>query len=311
MKNILFSLLVVPLFLYGCSDDNENCTLSDPDEIQLQAIVESPVLRSGLGPLNSGFTTNFPIGVYAYNTAWQAGSSANVINNDAATVSGSAGHSVTFGGGPYYYPENGSTLHFFAYAPYGTETTAAGAGTSPYVNIPITGKDDVMWSTATGYKNGTAPNLNFQHMLTQLQFTFKADAAYQSGSVVTSLLVKAQPNSVNMNVGTGACTYSGSADMQALSSGDQVSGISISSAGTNANSPVITAPASGASAYVLSITVKPGGSSLTVTYDVNVNLTSVVGSAHMITLTFTRTAITATATVSNWLTGDTSDITVL
>lgn len=314
---IMMSLLAVA----SCDSDNDNISTEQPTvkntgEVQLKAAISTPQSRASLGPIGSSFATDFPIGVYAHNGAWLAGTSANKINNDAATVSGSAGHSITFGSGPYYYPIDGSDLSFFAFAPRGTETTAAGAGTAPIVSIPINGHDDVMWCTTTGRKVGSdpaqAPVLAFNHLLTQLQFTFKADVTYPaSGSVVTSLLVKAQNNTVNMNVGTGSCTYSGTADMQALSSADQTAGIAITSAGTNANSPIITTPASGTTAYTLAIVVKPAGSQSTVTYNANVNITTVVGSAHMITLTFTETAVTATTTVADWLTGTGGSVTVL
>lgn len=318
MRNLIFGLFITSLAFQftGCSEDCDSSDGVDNNQISLRAAVQTLSTRASLGPLNSNFTTDFPIGVYANNSTWKAGTTANVINNDLATVAGAAGHIVTFGGGPYYYPVDGSTLNFFAYAPQGTEATPAGAGTAPFVNIPITGQDDVMWCTATGSKNGSnapqAPVLNFQHRLTQLQFTFKSDATYPaSGSVVTSLLVKAQPNVVNMNIGTGVCTYSGSADMQALSTANQTSGIAITSAGTNANSPVVTAPATGATAYALTIVVKPAGSSSNVTYNANVNITTVIGSAHMITLTFTGTAVTATATVADWVIGTGGSVSVL
>lgn len=317
MKKLLFGLYIVPLFfLFTSCNNGDEDTSENSNEVRLQARVESTDLKASLGPLNGSFSTSFPIGVYAYNTDWVEGSSANVINNDPATVAGTGEHAVTFGSGPYYYPADGSTLSFFAFAPRGTEATEAGDGTPPFVDISINGQDDVMWCTSTGYKSGSdpaeTPILNFAHKLTQLQFTFKADATYPaSGSVVTSLLVKAQPNMVNMDVETGDCTYDGSADMQALSTENQSAGLAITAAGANANSPVITAPASGATAYSLTIVVKPAGSLTTVTYNANVNITAVVGSAHMITLNFTRTAVTATTTVADWITGTGGSVNVL
>lgn len=317
MKKLLFGLYIMSLFFLftSCNNDNEDASVNS-NEIRLQAKVESTDLKASLGPLNESFSTSFPIGVYAYNTDWLEGSSANVINNDQATVDGTGLHAVTFGSGPYYYPADGSPLNFFAFAPRGTEVTEAGNGTPPFVDISINGQDDVMWCTSTGYKSGSnaaqTPILNFAHKLTQLQFTFKADTSYpSSGSVVTSLLVKAQPDVVNMNVETGDCTYSGSADMEAIAPDNQSAGLAITAAGANANSPVITAPASGATAYSLTIVVKPAGSSTTVTYNANVNITTVIGSAHMITLNFTRTAVTATTTVADWAPGTGGSVTVL
>lgn len=109
-------------------------TSRNSDIIELRASVQANGVEKA-GPVNSNFTTDFPIGIYAYNGAWKAGTSGNVINNDQANVLGAAGHNVTFGGGPYYYPTDGSVLNFFAFAPRGTEATAAGAGTSPVVTL--------------------------------------------------------------------------------------------------------------------------------------------------------------------------------
>lgn len=323
MKNLLLSTLALTAFLVGCSsDDNSNDIVTD-NEIRLSAgVVDNVVTRAAApvnGPINSTFTIDFPIGIYAYNSVlnWQAGASnsstpnvPNIINNDHATVLGDAGHSIDFATGPYYYPSGGEVVNFKAYAPYGTESTAAGAGSAPEVTIALDGQQDVMYASGTGHKAGSTaavhPILNFAHKLSQLQFTFKSGTGYPaSGNSVVSLLVKSQPNSLVMNIGTGVVTTSGSANMQALSTASQTSGIAIvTGIGTNANSPIITAPASGSTAYTLDIVVKPAGGGANVTYeDVQVNISAVAGSSYMITLVFNATTITATAAVADWTQG--------
>ncbi len=295
-------MLALSVMLVSCDkDDNENGNNNlDPRstrEIRLKATVSQSVEKSAspvYGPINSNFTVDFPIGIYAHNGAWLNGATANVINNDPSTVSGASGHAIFFENGPYYWPSNGSDLTFFAYAPYATETTSAGTGTSPKVTHSINGQQDVMWATGTGHKIGSqpevAPVLNFQHKLTQLQFTVKSGMGYPSaGNKVVSILVKGQPNTLVMDVATGAITSSGSADMQALSTAAQASGIEITNAGTNANSPIITVPASGSSAYTIDVIVQPAVGTNTVAYTgIPVNVTTAVGSSHMITLTFTN-----------------------
>lgn len=298
MKSIVIKIVLLSLWWQSCTKDR----LIDTEDREIRIVAAVTATKA---PINSTFTTNFPIGLYARGNAWLAGTGANWINNDAATVLGVAGHAVTFSSGPYYYPSNGSTLNFYAFAPRATETTAATAGGSPKVTHTINGQQDVMWATSTGYKIGSAaavnPVLNFQHKLTQLQFTFKSGTAFPaSGYSVVSLLVKAQPTTVVMTVDTGTCTFSGSADMQALSSTDQTAGIAIVTAGTNANSPVMTAAASGTSAYLLDIVVNTGtGSDITYT-NVPLNITTLAGSAHMINLTFNFTAVSVSATIANW-----------
>lgn len=314
MKKLILSTLALSLLFISC-EDNEGTSDNNPSasssEIKMNALVKSTTLRSG--PINGNFTTDFPIGVYAYNSAWKAGST-NVINNDNATVAGAAGHSITFGSGPYYYPSDGATITFFAFSPQATETTAALAGTSPVVTHTITGQEDVMWATSTGHKIGSAsavnPVMNFQHILTQLQFVFKSDATYPAtGNTVVSLTVKAQPTRVNMVVGTGVCTFASNADMPVFTATTLPAGVNIATAGVNANSPVMT---SAAGSYLFDIVIKPASGAANVTYsNVPLTLTTVAGSAHQITFTFFETSVIASATVANWIAGTGGSVSVL
>lgn len=203
------------------------------------------------------------------------------------------------------YPADGVTLHFYAFAPYSTDTLAAGEDISPKVTHTITGQEDVMWASATGYKQGSNsavhPSLNFQHKLAQLQFTLKSGTGYPtSGYKVVSLKVKSQPTTVEMTIETGTCIFSGSADMEALSVPNQTAGIEITSAGNNALSPVMTGTSTN---YSVDIVVKPPvGNNITYS-DVPITLNSSVGSSHMITITFDGTEVSATATVADWSSG--------
>ncbi len=311
MNKLIFSSLALSLLLVSCKDDDNNTPVDKSNEIKMNASVKAVTLRSG--PVNENFSTSLPIGIYAYNAAWKAGST-NVINNDNATVSGDAGHAITFGSGSYYYPSDGTTVYFFAFSPQAPQTTAAGAGTSPVVTHTITGQEDVMWASATGYKIGSAaavnPVTNFQHVLTQLQFAFKSGTTYPAtGNTVVSLTVKSQPTLVNMVVGTGICTFATNVDMPAFTATSLPAGVNITTTGTNANSPVMT---SAAASYLFDIVIKPAGGASNVTYsNVPLTLTTVAGSAHLITFTFSLTAVTATATVADWATGAGGSVSVL
>lgn len=251
--------------------------------------------------------------MYAYVGSWQAGTSANLINNDNATVEGEAGHSVTFGGGSsYYYPTDGELVNFFGFAPQGTESTAAGSDTAPFVEINMTGQEDIMHATTTASLESsvsTPPVFNFAHKLTQLQFTFKAGDNYPAtGYSVISLTVNNQPTLATMNVGSGALTFDGSANMQALSTANQSAGITITAdPGTNANSPIMTQIAN---TFYLTIIVKTSGGESVTYNNVPVNLTTEAGNAYMITLTFNPTGINATATVADWIQGTPVDVSV-
>lgn len=311
MEKLIIPSLALSLLFISCTNDNDIIPENSSSEIKMNATVQTTTLRSG--PINGNFTTDFPIGIYAYNSAWKAGST-NVINNDNATVAGAAGHSITFDGGPYYYPSDGTTVSFFAFSPQATETTAATTGTSPVVTHTITGQQDVMWASATGSKSGSAaavnPIINFQHVLTQLQFIFKSDITYPAtGNTVVSLTVKAQPTLVRMVVGTGVCTFATNADMPVFTATTLPAGVNIATAGTNANSPIMT---SAAASYLFDIVIKPASGAPNVTYsNVPLTLTTVAGSAHQITFTFFETVVTATSTVANWIAGTGGSVSVL
>jgi len=294
------------VLLASCNSNDDNYDLSrNSREIKLNTSIQTTNINRAI--ISNSISKDLPIGIYAYNHSWKAGSSTNLINNDNATLSISKGNTIKFGNGRYYYPVDGSTVNFYAFTPRGTESLAAGVGTSPIVNFSMTGQEDIMWASSTGYKIGSNaavhPVLNFSHQLTQLQFKFIAGANYPTNNKVVSLTVNSQPTNACMTVGTGVCIFSGSADMQALSSANRIKGIGIKATpGTNANSPVMTNVASGTSAYLLTIVVSQGNGQPNVTYtNVPVNITTVAGNAYMLTLKFSSTAVTVSATASDWV----------
>lgn len=309
-RNDLVCMLAIAIFaLTGCSNEDD-LTLVNNNEIKVNASVSSTQLTKSLGPINGTFAFDFPIGVFAHKGSWIAGDNANYINNDEALVLGSIPHEIKFGKGPYYYPLNGGYVTLFAFAPRGTVSTPAGENTAPIVDIPINGKDDLMWASAKGRKVGSnpaeLPNLQFSHRLTQLQFRFKAatEEFQANGSKVISLKVKQQPSTIHMNVGNGTYTSSGSIDMEALSSVDQTNGIELNTVGLDAKSAIMTTPASGATAYQIVVVVKNNENSIPSTYEANLSVNAEIGKAHMINLTFLATGITANVTVSDWVTGN-------
>lgn len=309
MNKISSSLAVVILTFgfFGCNSGDDGLDVNDSNEIRLTAGVKSLSLRSSLGPLDKDFTVDFPIGIYAYNVAWKAGAT-NLISNKNATVKGTASHDVTFENSTvYYYPTDGLIVEFRAFAPQGTESAAATAGTAPKVNIVINGHDDVMFAKATGFKAGSAPAsnpvLNFDHLLTQLRFTLKTDQTYTSTvAKVVSLKLKQQPSIVTLDVEEGDITFGSTnlIDMEAITANSQTG---IGSVAVDTRSPLMTRP--GAS-YSLEVVVQPdpADAAKTVTYDATITADGSTGVANMITLTFTAKGITATATVADWITGD-------
>lgn len=308
-KTILFYLsATLMIALSSCSKNDPNLHINN-GEIKLNASVESILLTKSLGPINNVIKFEFPIGVFAHKGSWIAGTG-NVINNDAAVVEATAPNAVRFGGGPYYYPIDGSTVTFFAFAPRGSISQQPGNGSSPIVDIPISGKDDVMWTIAHGRKahDGSIqkPVLAFKHKLTQLQFKFVVNQADYPfiGNKVVSLKVMNQPNQIKMNVENGSYTASGSMDMEVLSQQNLTDGILIANGVKSVDSPILTVPSSGNEAYRITIAVKTENST-TVTYNAKVAVNAEMGKAHVINLSFLASGITATSTVAEWEEGQT------
>lgn len=308
MNKISSSLAAVILTFgfFGCNSSDDVLDVNDSNEIRLTGGVKSNVLRNSLGPLDNDFAVDFPIGIYAYNVDWKAGAT-NLINNDNATVKGDVLHNVVFENSTvYYYPTDGSTVEFRAFAPQGTESTAATVGTAPKIDIVINGHDDVMFAKATGFKKGSDPAsnpiLNFEHLLTQLQFTLKTDATYTSTvAKIVSLKIKQQPSIVTLDVETGTVTFS-SSDLINMEAITATSETALGSVGVDMRSPLMT---QSATSYLLTAIVQPdpADDTKTVTYDATITVDGLIGVANMITLTFTAKGITATATVANWIAG--------
>lgn len=308
MNRISFSLIAV-IFAFnflGCDNSDDGPDVNNSNKIKLTGGVKSVSLKSSLGPLNQVFNVDFPIGIYAYNGSWKAGST-NLINNDNAVVEATSPHNVIFASSTgYYYPTDGSVVYFRAFAPQGSQSTESTVGVGPKVDININGHDDVMFASAEGFQIGSAsasnPVLNFSHLLTQLQFTLKTDATYISTKAkVVSLKIIDQPSTVTLDVESGHITFgsSGLINMEAVVVN---SNTTLGSTALDMESPLMTQPKT---SYQLAVDVQPDPDDATkkITYNATITVNAEKGNAHMITLTFTAKGITATATVADWIQG--------
>lgn len=219
---------------------------------------------------------------------------------------------------PKYYPptgENAQKLWFYAYAPStnGNYTSGNGA-TKPSVSYTITGQEDIMTGKVTG-DNGIGgavkgadqkqPNFRFDHLLKKITFKVKAGDTFDANSniPVSQIVVKGVKTSATLNVVDGTLAFSGEAN-QSLTldgsstvitqSGAAVPGCLMFEAGTT-----------------FTVSVTAGG----VTYaDATVTLTGErageAGVSHEVTLTFHRSGIVPTATITDWVQGDGADVNI-
>lgn len=290
MKKFMFLAMVAAL-ISGCSSDDECSPPTDevPVEIKVNAGIFDIKTRA---PVNTGqsitakFVASATTGDYS-SQLW------NATGTFTAATSASAAFSFT---PPQYYPTNGSTVYLKGYYPQGTLS----GNTATFSETD--GSNDVMiTSEVSGSKATSAPlSFTFNHLLTQLQFTFKAGAGFPtSGKNVTSISIKNQQTPASLNVNDGTVTYN------PVGSGFTLTGTYAISGDPGTTATVYPMVKSGTTTVVLGI-IADG-----VTYpDVTVTLTTETGKAHNITLTFTPKEITATAIVTAWITGGTGSSTI-
>lgn len=285
MKKLAIAVLVAAA-LSGCSSEEEKVGLNDrPVEIKLSAGISGLQTKA---PVNTGdnitasFVASATTGDYTTN-AWNA--TATFIASTTASTSFSFNT-------PKYYPVDGSSVYIKGYFPAGTISgkTVTFTGTD--------GSNDVMITPqVSGSKTTVTPlAFTFNHLLTQLQFKLVASTGYDVTKTVTKIVVKSQQTPATLTLNDGTLTYN--------TNDVTLSGaFAISLAGTAVG--VYPMVKSGVP-VVLSVTTSDG-----VTYpDATISLTTVTGDAHLITLTFTPKEITATAIVTQWITGGTGSSTL-
>lgn len=287
MKKFILITMAATL-LAGCSSDEENEYVSPQNGQRVEVTVSAGV--SGVatrGPVNTGqtVTANF----VASSTS---GDYSAALWNAAGTFAASATASTAFSLTPaQYYPTDGSLIYIKGYYPQGTLSgkTVTFSEKDGSNDVMITG--EVSGSKATS----GALSFTFNHLLTQLQFTFKAGTGFPStGKTVTSITIKNQQTPASLDLNDGSVSYN------PVGSGITFTGSYAITADQGTTAAIYPMVKSGATSVVMDI-VADG-----VTYqNVTVNLTTEAGKAHNIILTFTPKGITASAIITPWVTGGT------
>lgn len=280
MKKIV-SLALIAIVAASCSEEEQFVSPDNsPVEIKLSSGINEVLTKA---PVNSGdsitarFVATTTSGDFTTN-AWTS----TVRFKALATVSDAFSFTPK-----QYYPINGSNIYIKGFYPDGTisgdSVTFSGAP----------GTNDVMITPqVSGTRAATAPlDFKFDHLLTQLKFKFVAGSGYDpTGKKVTSVVVKSQQIPSKLSLSSGVVVYTpGSATI--------TGSYDITAAGAVApDCPMVKAGVP----VVLSIT-----NSDNVTYpDITVaDLTTEVKKSHLITLTFSHKEITATVSVTDWVSG--------
>lgn len=215
---------------------------------------------------------------------------------------------------PKFYPPTGTSaqkLWFYAYAPSTNGTyTKGNSADKPSVSYTITGQEDIMTGQVSGDNgiggavNGATqkqPAFNFTHLLKKVTFKVKAGDTFDesAGIKVEKIVVKKVNTQVTLNVVDGTFSdWKAEGDLSLTLEGDDQT--VISKAGAAVPGCLMFEPGT---TFTISITA--GG----VTYaDATVTLTGTdagkAGVSHEVTLTFHRSGITPTASITPWTPGD-------
>ena len=212
---------------------------------------------------------------------------------------------------PQYYPVDGASLSFFAWAPAITPT--AGTTTdAPVATYTLTGQEDLLWAAdATGIGVShpqQQPSFTFRHLLKQITFRVIAGEGFP-GDVyrVTSIKITGVQTAARLNTVSGTLTFDATptADLTAYA---DPTGISIPTAGAGIPGSVMFAPGT-----TFTISVTAGGTEYD---DLTVTLSGTdagqAGKSHEVTLTFNGSKLIVTSVwMQDWTLADAGTVDVI
>ena len=210
-----------------------------------------------------------------------------------------------------YYPANGDKVFFYAYSPVSGATYTAGSGsTTPKVAWTITGSQDIMAAQVTGgigkVASGTQsqPAFAFTHKLKQVKFKVVKDASFEDNIKLTSLKIIGAKTAATMDLSTGAVSWgSTTGDLTAY---DNATGQALTTTAASVGSAMMFEP--GTSFKVRA--VAGGQQYADVTVTLSGSNAGQAGVSHEVTLTFKRSGIVPTATISEWTIGTAGNVTI-
>lgn len=197
------------------------------------------------------------------------------------------------------YPSNGNTIYMRAYAP------AAGNLTSGVVKFVIDGNKDIMISKEiSGNKtNATSKTLEFSHLLSQLNFTVKAEneEAQTAWGKITGIKVLAIEN-LELTLSSGdLVAKSEAAQKLSTASFTEIAQLPTAEPAASAGYVMVQPQNDAYQVVVLSENGPTEGRTITLSAPTKTEPST----AYNILLTFSATEITASATVGEWTTSDT------
>lgn len=301
MKNLVLSMLAIASItaMNSCSSESDpinEVTGGDNVEIKLNAGtigIETKAPIKDLTNLSAG-----KIGIYAIDdNTWTASPR---INNQSSATDGLG--AITFDDSKkYYYPSTGS-VNFYAYYPYSESITASGEGTAPSLGFTITGEEDLMYATSVSGDKNTPPTdeLNFNHVLTQIQFNVKAGTIPAGIKLLSIKVIDVNDKGV-MDITTGTLSGWGKSTADVTIDAKVTGSPVIDNTAADAGSPIMLQP--GQANFKIEVVTDMG------TYtDIEIKPEGgdagfLAGKAYDVLLTFNATEIAVKAAVTPWAEG--------
>lgn len=304
MKKIIYSALAIAAMV-SCTSQEELIEEGDLVEIKLQGGISAIETKAALG--NGSALDAFTLLRY----------DATDVPADFTTPTGTAitdasmntSGEITLATKQYYNFDGTQNTYFVGFYPNATT-----APTTNEVTLPVDGQTDIMAFDCINTGNKVTPGTDaiaFKHMLTQLVFKVKGDAASATNfGTITSIQVKDQPDKVKLTLGTLATltNESTTANIYAYNDDGKMdnAAISIPADETEIGYALIAPLATSESTHTYVLSIKT--SNLATAQDVNVKVdeqtpgtgAAPAGKKVIITLTFSQKEIAGSGAIADW-----------
>ena len=298
MKKMIFSLLAIAAMTSCTTTSEDEIDPNAPVEIKLQASVDNtPTIigrsEGAVDGLKTQITDVALVHLDGTNPSWNMVAEADVLTTSIAATSGEISLSPKL-----YFPADGSNANFIGYHPKSAGKLATGI-----ITFTTTGKEgqiDIMYAGLTSGNKTTEYGCitpKFSHKLSQLKFKFVKDESYSAEAKIKELKINGTKLPVSMALTDGTITY-----------GTEATPITVFTNktydidGTELADIVMVEPDATTITADIVITIDSIDTTIT---NVPITLTTVAGSAHIITLTFKQKEVSGKAEVGEWTPGAT------
>lgn len=294
MKKTLLPLASIALIATSCVNDDEiNVNFDSKTEIRPSASIS---ILSQTRAIEEGTAFAGTNGVYAVTALLPNGTA--YIDNLSVNRSGDKYAFPT----SQYFPSDGKALDFYAYSP-----VVADAGTT--VTWTLDGEQDILYAAGGNHKKVSAgttqtqPKFEFSHKLALFNINIKQGTGFSDGIEITSMQVLDVKNNVVLNLKTGELTASGTNPIPVPKVGtDRTDAIT----STGALYGRVMLPPSDSYQLLITTTGDITYPAVTLsgadTEGSSLN-TYAAGYKYDVTLTFSGTEITPSATITEWVSG--------